>query len=594
MSSAKKVRSLGQVLAASLVVAILVVSCGGATHSELGPTPAEGGTMGGGGGSDAPAFVVPGDDSSTGTFGNGSGGTGGQDARPFVASDSGSPGCQLYSKLCGGVCTPITTDPNNCGGCGQSCGNTQICSGGTCVPASKGCIPAPQGGDPALKVCGRSCVDSLNDNKNCGSPTGTGACGHACAATEGCVNGACVPALPLTGTHPECGKECYRDLAKTTFRWALCSCGNVALQQQLFTDAYDSTKGPYPPAPLQSGGGVGVNGDFTGGGGAVSIRGALWCSGPGGVTTASATNVSQEVHVANGLDGRGPTTLLDNAWVGGNVAGTVAVTKTLYASPNATVARTVTSAATVRQPVSVMPPCDCSDTALLGGTIDAIVAAHASSNDNALLGLNANALATPSTTSIRLDLPCGRYYLTGINQPGTSVTIFAHGQTSLFIQGDVVGATVSFVLDPTAEFDTFITGTVKTSGQFIVGSPNYPALSRTYIGGTAPLDLLGEAGRTAGNLYMGKTPLNVSSHLVLYGGLIVGSLANQENIEIHYDRAVLDVPPCAPPPPMCGSCKDCGNQACINGSCNAGCTSNDQCCAPLLCVQGSCVAVAAK
>ncbi|MDP9151324.1 MAG: hypothetical protein M3O36_15485 [Myxococcota bacterium] len=588
-------RFFGRALATSFAAALVVASCGG-TSSKVGPT--SGIDSGGPGGSygDSPSFVSPppGDDSSVGSFGDGSGG-GLADSSRFVPPDGGGlVGCQLYSKLCGGTCTPITTDPNNCGDCGKVCTNAQICSGGTCVPASKGCIPAPQGGDPALKVCGRSCVDSLNDSSNCGSPTGTGACGHKCAATEGCVNGACVPKLPLNPTTPECGKECYRDLAKTTFRWALCACGNVNLTQQLFTDAYDSTKGPYPPAPLQVGGGVGVNGDFTGGGGQVTIGGALWCAGPGGVTTASATTVSQEVHVANALNGRGPTTLRDNAWVGGNVSGAVAITKTLYASPNATVAGSVTSAMTVRQPVMVAPPCDCSDTALLGKTIDTIVAEHATNNDNAFVGLNAGALATPSATSIRLDLPCGRYYLTGINQPGTSVTIFAHGQTSLFIQGDVVGATVSFVLDPTAEFDTFITGTIKTSGQFIVGSPNYPALSRTYIGGSAPLDLLGEAGRTAGNLYMGKTPLNVSSHLVLYGGLIVNSLANQENIEIHYDRAVLDVPACAPPPPMCGTCKDCGNQACINGSCNTGCMTSDQCCAPLLCVQGTCVAVGPK
>jgi len=39
----------------------------------------------------------------------------------------------------------------------------------------------------------------------------------------------------------------------------------------------------------------------------------------------------------------------------------------------------------------------------------------------------------------------------------------------------------------------------------------------------------------------------------------------------------------------CLSCHDCasGNQACVNGACG-GCTSDDQCCAPRVCVFGSC------
>ncbi|MDP9002921.1 MAG: hypothetical protein M3O46_22755, partial [Myxococcota bacterium] len=514
--------------------------------------------------------------------GGGSGGSGAYDGSAVPL------GCGLYTKLCGGKCIPIAVDPQNCGDCGKVCGPTEICSASACVPASKGCVPPPQGGDPALTICARSCVDTLNDSNNCGTPTGTSACGHACPASQGCVNGACVPQLPVATTPPNGCGECLNDLARATFRWALCSCGDVALQQQLFTDAYDSTKGPYPPAPLQTGGGVGVNGNFTGGGAPISIGGALWCTGAAGVATGFQATVSQETHVANALNATGGALkILDNAWVGGNVGGTVNISKTLYVPTTATVGAGVTSAMTVKQPVTVAPPCDCSDTALLGQSIDQIVTAHATNNDNAAIGLNAGALATP-TMSTRLDLPCGRYYLTGINQPGTSVTVFAHGRTSLFIRGDVVGATVSFVLDPTATFDTFITGTVKASGQLIVGSPNYPALSRTYVGGTAPVDLSGEAGRTAGNLYVGKTPLNVSSHFVLYGGLIAASLANQENIEIHYDRAVLDLPKCGPPPPMCQGCKDCGNDPCINGMCSPTCTSSTQCCAPLICAGGKC------
>ena len=39
--------------------------------------------------------------------------------------------------------------------------------------------------------------------------------------------------------------------------------------------------------------------------------------------------------------------------------------------------------------------------------------------------------------------------------------------------------------------------------------------------------------------------------------------------------------------PQCGSCTDCANQACVNGTCGS-CTSSAQCCPPLLCLGGSC------
>jgi hypothetical protein len=39
---------------------------------------------------------------------------------------------------------------------------------------------------------------------------------------------------------------------------------------------------------------------------------------------------------------------------------------------------------------------------------------------------------------------------------------------------------------------------------------------------------------------------------------------------------------------MCGTCKDCGNQACVNGTCGS-CTTNADCCAPLICQGGTCV-----
>jgi hypothetical protein len=39
---------------------------------------------------------------------------------------------------------------------------------------------------------------------------------------------------------------------------------------------------------------------------------------------------------------------------------------------------------------------------------------------------------------------------------------------------------------------------------------------------------------------------------------------------------------------VCISCNDCAGNPCVNGACSAGCTSDDQCCAPKVCASGSC------
>ncbi len=502
--------------------------------------------------------------------------------------------CPLYQSLCNGKCIPTSSDPDNCGACGKTCTVSEVCSGSKCVSVASGCIPPPSGGGTAALVpCSGRCVDPLNDNAHCGG------CGKPCAANTGCVDGQCVAVLPVGASPVKCecggppiqnGKDCLGNIAQTTFRWALCSCGDVSLASQLFTDSYDSTKGPYPPNPKEYSGGVGLNGAYTGPvSNPVEVGGALWSSGAS-VATRSPTDVRREAHIAGTLTATvDPLTIFEDAYVGGNVTGTSSITmkKTLYISPNASVNGNVTFVSKVQQAINVAEPCDCGPKRL---PIATWVAAAAATNDNAAITLDANVLATPGGgTRLRLDLPCGIYYLTKINKPGSSVTINAKGRTALFIDGDVVGQIVSFVLDPNAEFDVFIKGSITAGGELVIGSPNHPALSRTYVGGAQTLLLSGEAGRLGGNLYAAYAPVNVTSHVALYGGIYAGSFSSVEQTDIHYDRDITRVGrDCPPPPPMCGDCKDCNNQACINGKCDM-CTNSSQCCPPLVCVNGGCV-----
>jgi hypothetical protein len=197
---------------------------------------------------------------------------------------------------------------------------------------------------------------------------------------------------------------------------------------------------------------------------------------------------------------------------------------------------------------------------------------------------------------LRLDLPCGNYYLTNI-ATAMPLTIAAHGRTALYIDGSVIpSAPISFVLDATAELDIFIAGTIRSSQTIVIGSPNYPALSRTYVGGTDKLSFSQDV-RIGGEFYAANSQLvDWSANSEIYGSVFAGNFKASQRTTIHYDRGVLNAGRSCPPPkpdggvPTCGSCEDCGNQACINGMCGA-CGSSADCCSPLECINGTCAPV---
>jgi hypothetical protein len=101
--------------------------------------------------------------------------------------------CAAGEAICAGVCSNMQTDRDNCGQCGNQCGDGLVCSGGTCV---EGC-------DNGQVSCAGSCVDTQTDEMNCG---GCGLTGpqFVCDGAETCSGGGCICAAPsLT-----CGGVC--------------------------------------------------------------------------------------------------------------------------------------------------------------------------------------------------------------------------------------------------------------------------------------------------------------------------------------------------------------------------------------------------
>ncbi len=130
--------------------------------------------------------------------------------------------CPSGLTACSGVCVNLQNDPNNCGGCRQTCiGGTCVAGACTCPsgssPSNGLCCPMGQSNSngvccspglvgtngiccpPGQTGCGGDCVDTQSDTNNCGF------CGNQCSGGQTCTQGACMGG----GSGGLCGASCY-------------------------------------------------------------------------------------------------------------------------------------------------------------------------------------------------------------------------------------------------------------------------------------------------------------------------------------------------------------------------------------------------
>ena len=251
-------------------------------------------------------------------------------------------------------------------------------------------------------------------------------------------------------------------------------------------------------------------------------------------------------------------------------------------------------------------PCACEAKDLLN--VDAIVRDGRQHNDNAnpAVNLSPTALKNQNIKST-ITLPCGRFYLDELSGVG-DVKLIVNGRTALYVGGDV--ATVGrfdIELGPEGELDLFISGNLAQVGFGTFGDVQRPSAVRVYVGGAGDIIFRGYQPFGA-NLYAPRSRMHSDGFIDARGSLFLRTLDTNSYLKIDYDRDVLDqgdddaclppkppkpptpptpdagVPDASDPPPQCNSSCDekCGQQACKNGMCT-GCSTDADCCSPLVC-----------
>lgn len=509
------------------------------------------------------------------------------DASPDAALDNGDE-CGIYSTFCNGECIPTSSDPDNCGGCGVVCAGNQVCSGGFCTDGCTG----------GLTACDRRCVDTAQDSDHCDG------CGLACGDGQGCADGVCVDTVDIDFDAASCEgggpvidlgdvvveeRQCAASLAELTFRFGACSCTDFDINNNFDVDAFDSNLGPYVPGGL--GGGIGANGGFAINDNA-TVSGTMWVAGQTGVDFGGVSSVGMRLLSGGNLRTNEEGSVGRDAFIDGqmdlnasyDVANVLHLPIGVQPPGNVTYGDLSNVDITVDEPCTECPPDNLID---VGAIVDAF--ADPANNDNALIGLDADLLNPAPDNPVRLDLPCGRYYLSGIDS-GEPVTIVAHGNTALFIDGDVKSNNpLTITLTPDAQLDVFIAGDVDTNNEFKLGSPNYPALQRVYVGGPTGF-MTNNAVTIGGYLYVVPGSIDTNNEVEIFGGLYSNEIVTNNDWRIHYDRRITTVgrecddpddpndpndPNDPPPTTSCSTVDDT-------------CTTDGECCSPLTCVDGTC------
>ncbi len=362
----------------------------------------------------------------------------------------------------------------------------------------------------------------------------------------GCTTGVELLPCPLApdgGTTPQCaaaagpairfptaqGKECAGALAARVARYALCSCLPLSLSVSLTTDAIDSRTFASPSA---HGAAVGTDGELRMVG-SLAVGGSLVAAGADGVHLSRGSSVADNLRSGGPLVALEPTTIGGDAFVSGDVSGPVTVGGTLQLPEDA--ADGAQAASVTRATPHLDPPCGCDEPPVVSPK--QLAQAHATENDDAIIGLSPDALEEVDDAR-EVELPAGQYYLTTLRTgPDAPLRLHVRGRVALFVGGDVrLGSSLKVQLDPAGELDLVVAGEVQFAGGTL-GALDAAARVRLWLG-SALLQISDDA-RIGAVVYGPGTVVSAAAGLSVTGALEVRELAATGAVSIHYDEANL-------------------------------------------------------
>ena len=367
--------------------------------------------------------------------------------------------------------------------------------------------------------------------------------GGAAGATVACAGLGNPILLPTAG-----GPTCAAALEQRGHLYALCACDTLSLAARLRTDSFDSSTSSGDDGVSAA---VGSNGSLqTMTGAELRAGGAIYVAGNGGV------RASEHLQAGASFRSNGPLAMLSSnadlladAYVVGDVSGSVRVSGTLHVPTTAAVGSDV-EASLARQAVSpIAAPCACDSNSADFVDVAGAIATAMTDNGDSAAGFGPDALSNVSTAT-QLPLGCGTYYLSSIGaSPTGPVTLKVSGHALLAVQGSVtLGGGLTVMLDdPSAELDLLVGGWFTTSGG-TVGAPAAPARFRIWIGGTESL-VFDNQPTIAAVIHAPGAPATASAGMTLSGSLLVKSLSFGVDSLVHYDRAILSAGvPCGEKP----------------------------------------------
>lgn len=384
-----------------------------------------------------------------------------------------------------------------------------------------------------------------------------------------CDNGGPAIALPPLG-------GCTNDLAKRVFLFAVCTCTDLAAISVTTEPLQASASG------FNLGASIGVNGTYRVEGTDSHLGGSLWVYGDanfeqheilgelvcgGSVTVRSASAVRRNANVLGDLSA-------PNLTIDGRLTISSSATNDV---------KSVGDGTQFVDDAMMDTPCDCRNPIDVAG-----IARHfKDDNDNSRISL-ATAEFAANNADVERTLPCGRYYFDSFGGTG-AITLHITGKTLIAIGGQLSNSGgIALDVTPGAELDLFIAGNLELSGVVSLGNAERPSATRVYVGGQAALST---NLKLYANWYIPNSLLAMSAPSEFWGALYSRSLQSSGGLTVHYDDSVLDLPSCNPSGQSCKSCHDCANPtpACRNGRCEA-CQTDNDCCPPLYCHQGTCQA----